>query len=69
MSVMVGEAVPTGMDFPGNPLKVRFEKDVLSINEEIAELGVGHHWMAGYGDVSFALETFCAMKDIRYIRI
>ena len=69
MSVMVGEAVPTGMDFPGNPLKVHFEKDVLSINDEIAELGSGHHWMAGYGDVSFALETFCTMKGIQYIRI
>ena len=69
MGVMVGEAVPTGMEFPGNPLKVRFDKNVLDINEEIARLGVGHHWMAGYGDVSAALEAFCAMKGIRYIRI
>ena len=69
MSVMVGEAVPTGMDFPGNPLKVRFEKDVLAINDEIAELGVGHHWMAGYGDVSSSLESFCSMKGVKYIRI
>jgi len=69
MSVMVGEAIETGMDFPGNPLRVRFEKDALAINEEITDLGVGHHWMAAYGDVSFALETFCAMKGMRYIRI
>ena len=69
LSVMTGEAVKTGMDFPGNPLKVRFEKDVLAINEEIAELGAGHHWMAGYGDVSGELEAFCQMKGIRYIRI
>jgi len=69
MTVMVGEAVPTSMTFPGNPLEVRFEKDVLAVVDEIAELGVGHHWMGGYGDVSFALENFCAMKGIRYILI
>jgi L-fucose isomerase-like protein len=69
MSVIVGEAVPTGMEFPGNPLKVRFEKDVLLLSEEIAKFGVGHHWMAGYGDVSFELEAFSETKGIRYIRL
>ncbi|MCL1896593.1 MAG: hypothetical protein FWG03_08605 [Clostridiales bacterium] len=69
LSVMTGQAVQTGMDFPGNPLRVRFEKDVLQINEEIAGLGVGHHWMAGYGDVSGDLEWFCELKGIPCIRI
>ena len=66
MSVMTGEAVPCTMEFPGNPLKVRFDKDVMQINDDIAERGIGHHWMAGYGDVSGELELFCRMKGIRY---
>ncbi len=69
MSVMTGEAVPTTMEFPGNPLKVRFEKDVLQINREIAQRGIGHHWMAGYGDVSYELELFCRINNIQYNKI
>lgn len=69
MSVMTGEAVPCTMEFPGNPLKVRFNKNVLDMNEEIAENGIGHHWMAGYGDVSRELELFCRMKGIRFIKV
>lgn len=69
MSVMTGEAVPTTMEFPGNPLKVRFEKDVLKINREIAQRGIGHHWMAGYGDISNELEMFCSINKIQYNKI
>lgn len=65
MAVMVGEAVECGMEFPGNPLKVRFEKDVLTACRWIAEEGIGHHWIAGYGDVSEELEYFCRLNGIK----
>ncbi len=66
MCVMTGQAVPASMDFPGNPLKVKMDKDVLEINRQIAKQGTGHHWMAGYGDVSDELEAFCEMNDIKF---
>lgn len=69
LTAMTGEAVPCAMEFPGNPLKVRFEKDVLEINLSIAKQGIGHHWMAGYGDVAGQLELFCGMKGIKVLKV
>ena len=65
MSVMTGEAIPCGMEFPGNPVKIRFEKDIGCINEEIMRSGIGHHWMVGYGDFREELMYFCRYKGIR----
>lgn len=69
MSVIVGDSMECGMEFPGNPLKVRFDRDILGINLQIAEEGIGHHWMGGYGDVSEELKLFAKMKGIRFIRL
>lgn len=69
MSVMVGEAINCEMEFPGNPLKVKFDKNVLEINKQIAEEGIGHHWMAGYGDVAKELQYFCKVRKFKYIRL
>lgn len=69
LSVLQGDAVPTGMDFPGSPVKVRFKRPVLDIHREIADKGIGHHWMTGYGDVTRELETFCKMNGITYIAL
>lgn len=65
LSYMVGEAIPCGMEFPGNPVVIRFDKSVDKINEEIMEKGIGHHWMVAYGDLSNELEKFCKIKNIR----
>jgi L-fucose isomerase-like protein len=67
MSVMTGEAIECGMEFPGNPFKVKFDNDVNEINRKIASEGIGHHWIGCYGDVSGELEIFCDLKGIRYI--
>lgn len=64
MAVMVGEAVPCGMEFPGNPMKIRFEKKVDRISQDIMKYGVGHHWMVGYGDYREELQSFCNQKGI-----
>ncbi len=69
MAVMVGDAIPCGMEFPGNPMVVRFEKDVEQINEEIMANGIGHHWMIGYGDYSEELKNFCRIQGIPYYDI
>lgn len=69
MAVMVGEAIPCGMEFPGNPAVIRFEKDVEEINEEIMANGIGHHWMVGYGDFRKELRNFCKIKGMKYYEI
>ncbi|NLN80995.1 MAG: hypothetical protein GX136_00370 [Clostridiales bacterium] len=69
MTSVVGEAIECGMEFPGNPLKVKFKKDVYEINRLIADEGVGHHWIAGYGDMEKELEYFCKLNRIRFLKI
>jgi len=69
MSVITGEAIQCGMEFPGNPLKVKFERDVNEINRIIANEGIGHHWMAGYGDLAKELEYFCRHNRIKLIKL
>ncbi len=64
LSVMVGEAVPCGMEFPGNPVKIKFEKSVSQMNKEIMQNGIGHHWMVAYGDFSEELKCFCKINNI-----
>ena len=66
MAAAVGDAIPCGMEFPGNPMVVKFEKDVMQINEEIMANGIGHHWMIGYGDYIEELKTFCQIKGIKF---
>lgn len=65
MAIMKGEAIPCGMEFPGNPVKIKFDKSVEDINEEIMANGIGHHWMVGYGDYVEELKNFCKIKGIR----
>jgi len=51
LGTLYGEALPTDMVFPGNPLRVRFECDCRDILAWITSEGLGHHWMAAYGDL------------------
>ena len=51
MGMLFGEAKETDMVFPGNPLKVTFATGYRNILAWIAENGLGHHWMAAYGDL------------------
>ena len=64
LSYMVGEAVKCGMEFPGNPVKIKFERPVSEINKDIMKNGIGHHWMVAYGDYSEELKYFCKINNI-----
>ena len=64
LSYMVGDAVSCGMEFPGNPVKIKFDKPVSQMNKEIMKNGIGHHWMVAYGDFSEELEYFCKINKI-----
>jgi L-fucose isomerase-like protein len=69
MAVMEGEALPTGMVFPGNPLRVQFATPTAHIIDWIHAEGVGHHWMAGYGHVAAELQALARMvgPNLRYL--
>jgi L-fucose isomerase-like protein len=61
LAALYGQAVETEMVFPGNPLRVRFEAGYRAILAWIAREGLGHHWMAAYGDLRQPLEDLAAM--------
>jgi len=61
MALLKGQALKTGMVFPGNPVRVQFESDVNDIIEWIHKEGIGHHWMIGYGDVSQQVRQWAAI--------
>jgi L-fucose isomerase-like protein len=69
MAVLEGEAVPTPMVFPGNPLRVRFGRPIADLIEWIHDEGIGHHWMAGYGHVGAELRQWAKIvgNDLRLI--
>ncbi len=58
VAMLEGEAVPTEMVFPGNPLRVAFSQPVSALIDWIHEAGIGHHWMAGYGHVGAELRVW-----------
>jgi len=66
LAVMAGEAVATEMVFPGNPLRVRFGGDYRAVLDWIAAEGLGHHWMAAYGDLRRPLRDLAAMTGCAY---
>jgi L-fucose isomerase-like protein len=51
IAALYGEATETDMVFPGNPLRVRFAGDYRQILSWVSREGLGHHWMAAYGDL------------------
>ena len=67
ISTSGGEAVRCGMEFPGNPVKVRHRTPITQINQKIMNHGIGHHWMVGYGDYKPVIQKFCEIKEVRYI--
>lgn len=67
LAVMAGEAVATEMVFPGNPLRVHFGGDYRAVLEWIAAEGLGHHWMAAYGDLRRPLRDLAAMTGCAHV--
>jgi L-fucose isomerase-like protein len=57
-AVLEGEAIPTEMVFPGNPVRVRFDEPVETLLDWIHDTGLGHHWMIGYGHVAAEIQAW-----------
>lgn len=69
MTAISGEAVKTGMDFAGNPMRVVCETDVVYLMHRLAEIGAGHHWMICYGDVKRELEHLAVLLEVPFALI
>jgi len=69
MAALFGEAIETEMVFPGNPLRVQFGTDYRHILSWIAEEGLGHHWMAAYGDLRPELGHLAAMTGCEWLSL
>ncbi len=69
MGVLYGEAVEAEMVFPGNPLRVRFDVALQALLGWIAQQGLGHHWMAAYGDWRAELRHLCALTGCEYLTV
>ncbi len=55
------------MVFPGNPLRVRFRSDYREVLDWIVEQGLGHHWMAAYGDLRQPLRDLAGMVGCEWV--
>lgn len=67
MSVMTGEAVACGMEFPGTPMKIKMKRPVLDLCRDVTMKGCGHHWMICYGDYTKPLAEFCRRTGLGFI--
>ncbi len=67
MAALYGEAIETDMVFPGNPLRVRFQSPYSDILSWIAAEGLGHHWMAAYGDLRQSLADLAGMVGCAWL--
>jgi len=61
LALLEAEALSTEMVFPGNPLRVRFDCPTPRLIDWIADEGLGHHWMAGYGHVGEEIRRWARM--------
>ncbi|NLS79910.1 MAG: hypothetical protein GXY76_21930 [Chloroflexi bacterium] len=64
LGLLHGEVMPTEMVFPGNPLRVRFQAGYRDILAWIIDEGLGHHWMAAYGDWRRPLADLAGMVGV-----
>lgn len=69
LAVLEGEALSADMVFPGNPLRVKFQAPVREVMDWIHAEGVGHHWMAGYGQVAAELDDWAALAAGQGLRL
>lgn len=66
MGLLYGQAVETDMVFPGNPLRVRFASAYGQVLDWIVREGLGHHWMAAYGDLRQPLADLAGMAGCEW---
>ncbi|MBR5542501.1 MAG: hypothetical protein IKU65_00180 [Oscillospiraceae bacterium] len=66
LSVMRGESVKDNSGYEGNPLALRFDGDVRTMPDVLAQAGTGHHWIGLVGDWVEELRLFARMTGLKY---
>jgi L-fucose isomerase-like protein len=69
IAALYGEATETDMVFPGNPLRVRFTEKYDQILSWVAREGLGHHWMAAYGDSRQIVADWAVMTGCEWLTL
>lgn len=69
LAALEGEALPTEMVFPGNPVRVQFRRPAAELIDWIHAEGIGHHWAVGYGHAEQAVRDWASIAgpDLRLV--
>ena len=67
MAMLYGEALETTLLYRGAPIEVHFEADHRDVMAWVAAKGLGHHWVAAYGDLRQPLQDLAAMTGCRLL--
>ncbi len=60
-AMLTGQALPTGMVFPGNPARIKFKYPAKDVISWIFDEGLGHHWMIAYGDFTSEMRAWAGL--------
>lgn len=66
LSVMRGESIKDNSGYEGNPLTLKFNGDVRTMPDIMAQAGTGHHWIGLCGDWVEELRLFARMTGLKY---
>ena len=66
LSVMTGVGVTTDTEYEGTPLRVRFNRPVQDILQNLSRAGAGHHWNGGQGDLTQEFSLLCEFLQMRF---
>ena len=66
LSVMRGESIPDQSGYEGTPLTLRFDGDVRTLPDILAQAGTGHHWIGLRGDWVEEYRLFARMTGLKY---
>jgi len=66
LTAMKGQSVPTGVEYEGTPLQVRFATPVKTLLRRLAKAGAGHHWNGAFGDIAREWELLCEFCNIPF---
>ncbi len=65
--VAVGEAQKTEQLLKGNPLKIKFERDIKEMIGTIVDNGIEHHYALAHGNIAEELKLFSKWLDIEIL--
>ncbi len=66
LSVMRAQSVADPSGYEGNPLALRFDGDVRTVPDILAQAGAGHHWVGLQGDWVEQFRLFARMTGLKY---